>query len=159
MRRLLALLPAALLLSAAGCGTSGPAAGDGSEAASASQEAAPVPSETAPAPREAALGAPLRLDVGEAVLVGGHTLRFVEVTEDSRCPQGVTCVWEGRARVRLAVDDYSRELTVRYAGMRDGDTAEWSVGGLTVVLDALTPYPGSGDDGAPTEAVVTVREG
>ena len=36
--------------------------------------------------------------MGESVSIKGEELqiKFVEVTEDSRCPTGVVCVWEGR---------------------------------------------------------------
>jgi len=30
-------------------------------------------------------------------------IRFVEVTEDSRCPPGTQCIWAGNAKIRLEV--------------------------------------------------------
>jgi hypothetical protein len=43
------------------------------------------------------------LRTGEAATVAGAvTLKFEGVADDSRCPVGVTCVWEGDAVVRLA---------------------------------------------------------
>src|ERR1041384_3412543 len=30
-------------------------------------------------------------------------LGFVNVTQDSRCPEGTTCIWAGNARLRLRV--------------------------------------------------------
>ncbi len=30
-------------------------------------------------------------------------LKFLSVVEDSRCPKGVDCIWEGNARVRLQI--------------------------------------------------------
>ena len=31
------------------------------------------------------------------------TIRFLEVTDDSRCPPGKTCVWAGNAKVKLTL--------------------------------------------------------
>ena len=38
------------------------------------------------------------LKSGQTVVISGENLKieFIEVTEDSRCPKGVTCIWEGR---------------------------------------------------------------
>jgi len=36
------------------------------------------------------------------------TVRFVAVTEDSRCPSDVTCVWAGEVKVRLEIQEASK---------------------------------------------------
>jgi len=47
---------------------------------------------------EVRLGEEFSLKSGQIAVISGENLKieFVEVTEDSRCPKGVTCVWEGR---------------------------------------------------------------
>ncbi|MFC1967920.1 hypothetical protein ACFLVX_00820 [Chloroflexota bacterium] len=47
---------------------------------------------------EVSLGQELSLQIAESASIKGEELqiRFLEVTEDSRCPMGVTCIWEGR---------------------------------------------------------------
>ena len=44
------------------------------------------------------LGEEFSLKSGQIAVISDENLKieFVEVTEDSRCPKGVTCVWEGR---------------------------------------------------------------
>ena len=44
------------------------------------------------------IGEDFSLHIGESASIRGEELqvRFLEVTEDSRCPRGVTCIWEGR---------------------------------------------------------------
>ena len=44
------------------------------------------------------IGEEFSLHIGESASVRGEELQisFLEVTEDSRCPRGVTCIWEGR---------------------------------------------------------------
>ena len=45
------------------------------------------------------IGEEFSLRIGETAGIKGEQLqiRFLEVSEDSRCPRNVTCVWEGRA--------------------------------------------------------------
>lgn len=73
-------------------------------------------------------------------LVGGASIRFIEVVEDSRCPEGATCIWAGRAIVKA-------ELTENGA---DPKTFELEVGNLESVFNGekfsikalkLDPYP------------------
>ena len=44
------------------------------------------------------LGQEFSLRIGESASIRGEELKvkFLEVTEDSRCPTGVVCIWEGR---------------------------------------------------------------
>ena len=145
MLRSLILTPALVLALASGCSSSQPAPG------SASQET-----------QTATTGEPFVLAQGNAVQVAGHSLRFVDVVEDSRCPTGVTCVWGGRAKVRLSASDpdgneASQVLTLAYDGMTTDESPEWTVGGVVVELLALNPYPGSGSaQGAAREIEVSV---
>ena len=54
--------------------------------------------------------------MGETVTVGGPRLTPLALIEDSRCPQGVQCVWAGQVRIaaRVATGSGSsvRELTM-----------------------------------------------
>ena len=91
--------------------------------------------------------------LGESASLDGLPVAFQSITEDSRCPVGVDCVWEGRARVRLTVDGRAHTLAVvdpeaePGAGVRVGDRVVFAVW--------LTPYP---DETAPSSdrPVVTV---
>ena len=74
-----------------------------------------------PAPA-ARLGQPFSLRVGQRIGLkrAGLRIRFVAVTEDSRCPAGVTCVWAGNAKVQIEVGSNHRDsqtLTLNTAGV------------------------------------------
>ncbi|OZC03639.1 hypothetical protein [Rubricoccus marinus] len=130
MLRSLILVPALLILATGGC--SGSTAG------------------SAPEVRASATGEPFVLAQGESVEVAGHALRFLDVVEDSRCPEGVTCVWEGRAKVRLSAStpqglSATQVLTLPYAAMTDEDSAVWDVGGVVVELLDVLPMSGPDD--------------
>ncbi|MGC8777532.1 MAG: hypothetical protein ACP5Q4_02530, partial [Candidatus Caldatribacteriaceae bacterium] len=57
------------------------------------------------------LGAPFDLPLGKRVLLRGEDLSitFQEVLEDSRCPLGVTCFWEGRVVFTVVVEEQGEE--------------------------------------------------
>jgi hypothetical protein len=91
---------------------------------------------------EVPLGKEFELRFGQRAAVAGAGLRieFVSVVEDSRCPTGTTCIWEGNAKVRLKVSADGKEpaefelgtnLEPRRAGYH----------GYEIVLERLTPHP------------------
>jgi hypothetical protein len=81
-------------------------------------------------------GDSFRLRVGEMVRAGEVTIRFVEVACDSRCPVAVTCVWEGDAEVRIAVD--GETVSLHTAG---NEPHARTLGNITVELLELHPRP------------------
>ena len=72
------------------------------------RDASPIPS--------VALGQQFLLgqDVPVSLADTGYLLRFEKVLEDSRCALGVSCIWEGNARVVLQFiadrDEFTLEL-------------------------------------------------
>lgn len=76
-------------------------------------------------------------------------LTFSAVTEDSRCPSDVQCVWAGQATVTLlatADGSNSQELTLT---IPTPDTASFA--GYSIQLLSLDPYPVAEQ---PTEAAL-----
>ncbi|MGA3245743.1 MAG: hypothetical protein ABSE41_14090 [Bacteroidota bacterium] len=63
------------------------------------------------------------------------TLVFQDVTEDSRCPDGVVCVWEGNARILLGVNQSTVTLNTTL------DPKKASFGRYVIRLNCLSPYP------------------
>jgi len=57
------------------------------------------------------IGEEFYLRIGESANIKGEDLhvRFLEVTEDSRCPRSVTCIWEGRVSCLVEIT-YSESL-------------------------------------------------
>ena len=91
------------------------------------------------------------------------TLRFVEKTEDSRCPVNVVCIWEGQVKILLEVSR-SRQTPISFELVgfvsMEGNTEEPGVThdalGLRFTLERLDPYPIDGVE--PTDpATATIR--
>lgn len=88
---------------------------------------------------EGQVGEELFLGPGESATVQDLTIRFVEVAEDSRCPLGVSCVWEGNARVVLETVYQGVERAVALNTVSESRSAV--VGPYTIDLLRLDPYP------------------
>ncbi|MBI4303726.1 MAG: hypothetical protein HY665_05265 [Chloroflexi bacterium] len=56
---------------------------------------------------KAPLGQEFSLAIGQTAEITGQNLKikFTEVIEDSRCPRGVVCIWEGRVSAVVQIDD------------------------------------------------------
>ena len=87
----------------------------------------------------------LELPVGTAAMVGAVSIHMDGVTEDSRCPYVVACVWEGNASIELTVSD---GIDTEVLGLSTNiGPQQQDFGGLTIRFDDLYPYPG----GYPTD--------
>ena len=108
-------------------------------------------------PGSASLDRDFQVREGEQVAVDGDrlTIRFQDVTEDSRCAVDVQCVWAGEAVVVLRLSEAGREpaeVTLRTTEGKHAGT----YGGYRVALRNLDPKPRSG--GSPPETYVATLE-
>ena len=97
----------------------------------------------------AKLGQEFTLVLGQEAEVEpqGLKVKFDSVSEDSRCPEGVTCIWQGNAKIRLRLakaPDGERFVDLNTAGGHDPQTypSAGSSLGYTVRLNGLSPKPG-----------------
>lgn len=104
-------------------------------------EAGPASGSTDDERRAVDLPATVTLAPGERVLANGPDLpvTFADVSEDSRCPEGVTCVWAGRAVVQVEVGDGEAPTIALEIGGESRDAR-----GLRLTAEALDPYPRAG---------------
>jgi hypothetical protein len=140
MLRPLLLAALVLPLFAAGCATS--------------RSVEPKPAETvetgesAPAPAGRLAAPPtvgnVRVPLGETVQHDGHALGFAAITEDSRCPAEMTCVWQGRAKVDLTINGQRVNLAVPNGQASPEHPTMIELGMAQVWVIALHPDPGSG---------------
>ena len=112
----------------------------------------------AAAAAQPSLGKPFNLKVGESVVVGseGLTIDFPRMIDDSRCPLGVLCIWEGDA-----VGLVSARLPFREQKDFDLHTYrsyQWKVTyhNYEVTLVNISPYPYIDSPIPPEDYVVTL---
>lgn len=85
-------------------------------------------------------GGAVEIPIGEERKIGDLRIAFEGVAEDSRCPEGVVCVWAGNARAHFSATD------------RGGQRVEFDLntglqprahrfGGYTIKLEKLVPHP------------------
>lgn len=97
-------------------------------------------------PNVVSLGHEFTLKQGKRVNVRGTKLkiRFVSVVEDSRCPIGVQCVWQGNAKANLELTGVGRMRS--HIRLNTGiEPKEGQYSDYTVRLVKLTPEPKSGE--------------
>ena len=93
---------------------------------------------------EASLDTPFELAVGQVAGVGDLKIEFWNVTEDSRCPTDVQCVWEGRVKIELRLSGADKTETVQLSPISGEDTAQY--GGLQIRLLEVNPAPVSTEE-------------
>lgn len=118
-----------------------------------------VPDPEIRADRRAPVDSEFTMAVHEMVMIEGtNALVFFEgVTEDSRCPTGVQCPWEGNAAVRLELSSQIAEFAPQPRILNttvEPHTTDFL--GLTIRLVEVMPYPNAA--GPPIDpASYTVR--
>jgi len=74
------------------------------------------------------LGKEFSLSVGQTVSISGENLQitFDEVSQDSRCPTGAECVWEGVVicQVSIVVDGITYHIELAQLGLSDEYASE-----------------------------------
>jgi hypothetical protein len=96
----------------------------------------------------ATVGEQFVLESGRAATLaeGALYLKFVRVVSDSRCPEGVQCVWQGDAEIEIEARTSGGErLTLKlHTSGTPGRVQEASAFEFRVRLNALEPVPRAG---------------
>ena len=99
---------------------------------------------------------PFDLKVSEVVTLQGLKITFEGVSEDSRCPTGVQCVWAGDAAATFTLEkspaaalQCTLHTNGRFQRQTDYDT-------FVVKLEDIKPYPKQGAAIAPSDYRATL---
>jgi len=103
------------------------------------------------------LGDLFTLNFGESLQLANDdlTVTFTEVLEDSRCPQGAQCIWEGQARIQLTLNDDQTVELIDHTG--EGPEARDTVDNYVFTLLDVQPYPVEGDTIAKEEYKIELQ--
>lgn len=102
-------------------------------------------------------GQTVEVRVGREVMVAAHRLKikFVAVREDSRCPEGVQCIWAGNARISLKLSRAgSRAANMEINTMTP--PREITYRNYTIKLEKLAPHPTQNRPSKPGYYVATL---
>lgn len=103
------------------------------------------------------LGEAFTLGVGQSARIAGEdmTVTFNGVIGDSRCPQNVTCVWEGVAssNVTIIYGGINYSIVLNQPGLTE--QAEDTFLNYTLIY-SLNPYPREGEVISPNEYRLTL---
>ncbi len=110
-------------------------------------------------PDAVALAQEFTLAPGESVRIQGEgpSVAFDSVKDDSRCPSGVNCVWEGDAVVVLTLSQPGRNRATAELHTSGRFAQAASYGEFEVALIRLAPEPKVGDQIAQSAYRATLR--
>ncbi len=75
----------------------------------------------------------------------GFKICLDSILNDSRCPSGVVCVWEGDAEVGFSIEN-TDEIKLFRLHTQANFQRDTTINGLKISLESLTPYPADGSE-------------
>jgi hypothetical protein len=102
------------------------------------------------------LGRPFDLKPAEVVKIEGLQITFEGVSDDSRCPTGVQCVWAGDAAATFTLQKSPATALQRTLHTNGRFERQTEFDGFVVRLDTVKPYPKEGVTIAPDEYRATI---
>jgi hypothetical protein len=97
---------------------------------------------------KANLGQEFSLSTGQTASIQGEDLKlkFLEVVNDSRCPNNVVCVWQGQASCLMEITylESVQKVTLVQPGLTE-EFSQIDFNGYLIQFN-LTPYPEAGKE-------------
>lgn len=85
---------------------------------------------------------------------GQNSLRIYEIS-DSRCPEGVKCIWSGEVTLKGKWTSYNEQTDVElHSVVKD---QEKQPKGYTIQIVDAQPYPKFGTESKPEDLVITLK--
>lgn len=84
---------------------------------------------------------------------GHYTLKITEVS-DSRCPEGVQCIWQGEVTVKGDLTENNNKSTFEIHSVLND--LQKQPDGYTIQLVDAKPYPKYGTESKPEDLVITL---
>ncbi|MFH1754092.1 MAG: hypothetical protein ABIA59_00160 [Candidatus Latescibacterota bacterium] len=98
------------------------------------------------------------LHVGQQVTVGDNIqIGFDGIATDSRCPEGVFCIWEGDAVTMMWADEPSSDKLAVELHTHRGFQWQFTFGDYRITLLGVAPYPKIDERIDPNDYVATIQ--
>ncbi len=97
-------------------------------------------------PIHTSLNQSFQLNINQTAIVKPDNIKitFLNVTEDSRCPEGMFCVWPGQVKALLRLETDQNHEDVFNLTLNSNEThSQKTIAGYSVKLENVKPYPGS----------------
>ncbi|MEO9363299.1 MAG: hypothetical protein ABI348_05300 [Nitrososphaera sp.] len=108
----------------------------------------------------AELDKPFKLKVGQQAAIDSEkiAISLLNVTEDSRCPSDVVCIWQGQASVRVSAEVNGTDAGqfVLTIGGNEKSSQVFGGGRYLAKMASLEPYPVSTNQTMPEDYVATL---
>jgi hypothetical protein len=107
----------------------------------------------------ASLGQAFDIKVGQVASISSQqlSLTFLSVSQDSRCPKGVNCVWEGNGKVNIQLTSQGQTSDTIELNTATSLPSEATYLSYKISLLDLQPYPLEGSTIQQAEYRATVR--
>ncbi len=104
------------------------------------------------------LGQAFDIKVGQEATISSQqlSLKFLSVSEDSRCPQGTNCIWEGNGKVNIQLTSQSQTSDTVELNTAMSLPSEATYLNYNISLLDLQPYPLAGSTLQQSEYIATV---
>lgn len=66
----------------------------------------------------------ITLFINKSIMIDGTSITFMDVIQDSRCPEGVECVWSGVGEVLITIKDEKSTITEKTILFEPKNTTE-----------------------------------
>ena len=106
------------------------------------------------------LGEQFYIKVGQTESINSENIKIklLEVTNDSRCASDVVCIWAGEVKAVLNVSINNKDMgdTTLTLGAGNDDQSIENIGGYSIKVLAVNPYPVSTHKIEQSEYIVTL---
>lgn len=86
----------------------------------------------------------------------GMLIKFLKVTNDSRCRSDVVCVWAGQVEVLINISIGNKSFDVNLIKGPDENLSKREIDGYVIKLIQVDPYPVSTKEPDPSEYLITL---
>lgn len=98
-------------------------------------------------PVHVSLNKSFQLKINQTAIIepGNINITFLNITEDSRCPEEAVCVWPGQVKALFRLDTQQTRGNLFNLTLNSNETqSEKNITGYSVKLFSIDPYPESG---------------